>query len=152
MRVVIDSGILVRVSSNPTGPAYRLVNSLFPPENQIVLSEFIIAEVQRVMTYPRISSRHKLSITGIEEHVRWLRGLSQIVEPDPGPPVVLPDPNDDPIVYTAVAGKADFLCTCDNHFKAPNVIDFLNRHGIRVISDVDLIRELLLRRPEGHSA
>jgi predicted nucleic acid-binding protein len=150
MRATLDSGILVRGSTSPGGSAARLIAELVPPRHQIVLSEFILDEFSRVMGYARIQRREP--IMDIDVRANRFRMASEMVEPEPGPPVVLADPNDDPIVYTAVAGKADFLCTCDNHFKAPNVIDFLNRHGIRVISDVDLIRELLLRRPEGHSA
>jgi predicted nucleic acid-binding protein len=64
----------------------------------------------------------------------------------------LADPKDDPIVYTAVAGKADVLCTLDRHFQSPAVLDFLRTHGIRVLSDVELLRELLLTRLGSHSA
>src|SRR4051794_13625489 len=128
MRVVIDSGVLVRVSSNRAGPAYRLVTSLTPPQDQIILSEFMVSEVVRVLGYPRIQFRQRLGPGGIDEHVSWLRSMSEIVEPAQGPPVVLADPKDDPIVYTAVAGKADVLCTLDRHFQAPAVIEFLRTH------------------------
>jgi predicted nucleic acid-binding protein len=43
--------------------------------------------------------------------------------------VVLKDPNDDPVVYTAVAGGADVICTVDRHFYQPNVLAFCSRHG-----------------------
>ena len=69
---------------------------------------------------------------------------SQIVEPAVGGPVVLADADDDPIVYTAVAARADVLCTLDHHFGAPNVLEFLSGRGVRVLSDVQLLRELLL--------
>ena len=93
------------------------------------------------MAYPRV----KFKITGeqIQAHVHWLRNLCEVVEPAVGPPVVLKDPKDDPVVYTAIAGHADVICTIDRHFYTSNVLEFLGRHGIRVRTNVDLLRELL---------
>jgi DNA-binding NarL/FixJ family response regulator len=52
---------------------------------------------------------YHLTSDEIHEHVEFLRSISRIVEPTGGRPVVLSDPNDDPIVYTAVAAGADVL-------------------------------------------
>ena len=150
MRATLDSGILIRASTSPDGSAARVIAELAPPAHQILLSEYILDEFSRVMTYPRIQRRGVW--TDIDLRANRFRLASVIVEPAQGPPVVLADPKDDPIVYTAVAGKADVLCTLDRHFQSPAVLDFLRTHGIRVLSDVELLRELLLSRPEGHSA
>jgi hypothetical protein len=60
-----------------------------------------LAEVGKVLSYPRMQA---------------LRSIARIVEPQPGLPVVLSDPNDDPVAYTAVAAGADVLCVGDRHF------------------------------------
>jgi hypothetical protein len=57
-------------------------------------------------------------------------------------PVVLADPADDPVVYTAISGGADVLCTLDRHFYAPQVMSFCGKHGIEIMSDVDLLQSL----------
>ena len=57
-------------------------------------------------------------------------------------PVVLNDPNDDPVIFTAVEGRADVLCAMDRDFYAPGVIDFCHQHGIQIMNDVDLLRLL----------
>ena len=62
--------------------------------------------------------------------------------PAEGPPVVLKDPNDDPVVYTAVAGGADVICTVDRHFYQPNVLAFCSRHGIQLMTDIELLHAL----------
>lgn len=46
----------------------------------------------------------------IQRHIEDLRKISRMVEPTLGLPVVLTDPKDDPIVYTAVSARADVLC------------------------------------------
>ena len=69
-----------------------------------------------------------LAITSdeIEDHVAYLRRVSRIVEPSPGIPVVLTDPQDDPIVYTAVTAGADILCARDRSFYIPMSFHFVS--------------------------
>lgn len=57
-------------------------------------------------------------------------------------PVVLPDPNDDPVVYTAVAGRAEVLCAMDRHFYTDQVISFCRQSDIEVMNDVELLKKL----------
>ena len=58
------------------------------------------------------------------------------------PQVVPHDPKDNPIVITAVAGRADILCTLGRHFFHPDVTSFCAMHGVRVLRDTELLREL----------
>lgn len=85
-----------------------------------------------------------LQITGaeIQEHVSYLRGVSRLVEPDLGIPVVLNDPNDDPVIYTAVGGGAEVLCVRDRHFYAPNVAAFCRRYKVEIMDEVQLLAKL----------
>jgi hypothetical protein len=55
---------------------------------------------------------------------------------------VLTDPNDDPVVYTAVAGGADVLCARDRDFYDSNVLAFCAREDIRVMDDLALLKIL----------
>jgi hypothetical protein len=48
----------------------------------------------------------------------------------------------DPIVYTAVAGQADVICTIDRHFYHPNVLSFCGRQRILLMTDVELLHAL----------
>jgi predicted nucleic acid-binding protein len=75
-------------------------------------------------------------------YLRDLESYAEIVEPAKGPPIVLKDANDDPVVYTAVAGQADILCTVDKHFYEPDVFAFCSRQGIQLMTDVELLHLL----------
>jgi predicted nucleic acid-binding protein len=68
--------------------------------------------------------------------------VAEIVVPAEGPPLVLKDPNDDPVVYTALAGGADVLCTVDRQFCEPNVLSFCARYDIQVMTVVELLQAL----------
>ena len=55
---------------------------------------------------------------------------------------MLKDPDDDPVIYTALAGAADVICTVDRHFYEPGVLGFCSRYGIRIMDDVELLHDL----------
>lgn len=143
MRVTLDSGILVRGAASPTGPAARLITELARLGQPLILSDFILVEVGRTLGYPRMQARYGLTPVEIEARVDHLRAVAEVVRPANGPPIVLDDPKDDPVVYTAISGNADVLCTLDHHFDTPRVLGVLSRYGIRVMPDVDLLREIL---------
>lgn len=107
-----------------------------------VISPYVLQEVQRVLDYPRLQAIYNLTSGDIWEHVRFLEGNSELVEPADGPPIVLKDPKDDPVIYTAIAGQVDVLCTVDKHFYEPNVLAFCSRHRIQLMTDVELLHVL----------
>jgi hypothetical protein len=75
----------------------------------------------------------------VVEHVETIRAAAQIVDPVVSEPVVLADPNDDPVLYTAVVARADVLCTRDRHFYAANVMGFCRMRNIRLMDELELL-------------
>ena len=147
MIITFDTSILVRATKRSNGPARKVIELLAANSNHvIVLSFFILSEVARVLSYPRLRALYRLTDDEIHEHLLFLQSICRIVEPQPGLPVVLSDPKDDPIVYTAVAAGADILCVKDRHFYESNVIAFCKQEDIQVMDDVALL-ELLQRAP-----
>ena len=142
MRITPDTAILVRTSVRSAGPARELMKLIERSGARLVLSPFLLNELERVLRYPRMQALYRLSDDEIREHIEYLRVLSDVVLPLEGSPVVLKDPNDDPVVYTALAGQADVLCTVDQHFYEPNVLSFCSRYGVRVMTDLELLEVL----------
>jgi hypothetical protein len=48
------------------------------------------------------------------------------------------------IVQTAISGKAEYICTLDEHFYEAPVVAFCVERGLTVISDLSLLE--LIRR------
>jgi putative PIN family toxin of toxin-antitoxin system len=147
MRITPDTGILVRMNVRAKGPARRLLEMILAGPHQLVLSEFLLDETARALRYPRLQNLYNLSTEDIDEHILRLRERADLVTPVVYKLVVLTDPNDDPVVYTAVAGGTDVLCTLDRHFYAAEVVAFCRDRGIEVMNDVDLLRKLDARKP-----
>ena len=147
MRITPDTGILVRMNAKATGPARRLLEVILAGPHELVLSEFLLDEIARALGYPRLQKLYNLSAEDIDEHIQWLRDRADLVTPVVYKPVVLADPNDDPVVYTAVAGGSDVLCALDRDFYAAEVVAFCRDRGIEVMNDVDLVRKLSAEKP-----
>ena len=146
MRVTPDTGILVRMNVKATGPARRLLATILGGAHELVLSEFLLQETARVLRYPRLQKLYPLTSDDILEHIGFLRARADLVAPVVVSPVVLNDPNDDPVIYTAVAGSADILCATDRDFYAPNVVTFCREQGIEIMNDVQLLQRLIPER------
>ena len=67
------------------------------------------------------------------------RGVSELVFPGPAPRIVPSDPDDDPVVHTAVVGRADVLCTLNRDFYHSSVRDYCRERGVLVASDVEVL-------------
>ena len=74
--------------------------------------------------------------------MQFLVRISELVHQIVGTSVVLKDPNDDPVVYTAIHGKADVLCTVDRDFYDPDVVASCQSWGMSVMNDVELLQKL----------
>ena len=142
MRIVLDSNILVRAAWKADGLASRLLRNIAEGPHRLVVSPFILGEVARVLAYPRIQSRWGLTEERIQRHVNRLAAIAEIVETTVAGQVVRADPDDDFIVQTAIAGRAEALCTRDSQLLAPEVVEHCRRHAIRVLDDIDLYRVL----------
>ncbi len=55
---------------------------------------------------------------------------------------MISDPDDDLVLQTAIAGKADALCSRDAAFEPENVRQVCAAHGIRMMRDIELLQEL----------
>jgi putative PIN family toxin of toxin-antitoxin system len=123
MRIVFDTNILVRANAKARGPARELLQIIIgSPDHTLLLSPFLLQELERVFSYSRVRILSKLTDDEIAEYLNYLRAtdISELVFPGPAPPVVPSDPNDDPVVHTAVMDRADALCSLNRDFYHPS--------------------------------
>jgi len=137
MRVVLDTNILVRAAGAEQGLAGRLLQEILST-HILVVSPYILSEIARVLSYPRLQARWRLSEKTITEFVNRVGEVAEIVLTTAPDRIVIADPDDDSVVQTAVLGGADFLCTRDAHVLEPAVVRYCSNHGIKVTNDIDL--------------
>lgn len=143
MRVVLDSNILARAAHNPAGPAGELLSRLQAAEHVLIVSPFILDELDRVLRYPRLRAVHGLSDADIIEFVESIAAAALVVATPPNPPaIVTVDPDDDFVLATAFAGQADVLCTLDRHIRGAAITAYCRSSNLDVVSDVELLTRL----------
>lgn len=142
MRATCDTNILARAAVRPTGPARAVFVELLSDPHALVLSEPIVAELARVLRYDRVRNQSKMTEAEIDSFVNDLRELSELVTIPDSAPSISNDPDDDLVVATAVTGRADVICSLDRHIRHSIVRAYCATFGIRVLSDIELLKEL----------
>lgn len=118
MRVVLDTNLLLSGLMFPDGAPGRVVAAWRAARFDVVMSVHQLAEIGRVLAYPRIRRVLGWDDQRIEKFIRQIYVRVQIVDLH-GITVEVPaDPDDAPILATLVAGKADVLVTGDGDLLA----------------------------------
>jgi putative PIN family toxin of toxin-antitoxin system len=143
MRMVLDSNVLVRALCHPLGAAAELVRQI-GVKHQLVVSPFLLVELARVLRYERIRRLHGMDDEATNAAVDAVARMCEVVTPPEGlvEPPIARDPDDNPIIATAIVGRADVLCTLDKHLRRPEVVALCRQHGVRVLTDAELLMEL----------
>jgi putative PIN family toxin of toxin-antitoxin system len=148
MRIVLDTNILVRANARARGPARELLLLIASSqEDVLLLSPFLVQELERVFSYDRVRAFTRLTDEEIAVYLEYLRAkeVSEMVFPGHAPRIVPDDADDDPVVHTAIVGKADILCTLNSDFYHATVVDYCRERGVFIADDVEVL-DLLRRR------
>ena len=100
MRIVLDTNILVRAAGNDQGLAGQLLGEIISGPHTLVISPYILSEIARVLSYPRLQARWQLSQMAIAEFIKSMGDVAEIVLTTTPDPVVVADPDDDPMWST----------------------------------------------------
>ena len=144
MRVVLDTNILVRATPGKTGPARELLQYFCASDHFFVVSRSLLEEVDETLRYDRLRQLHGLDDPMIGAYVRDLEETAvTVLLPEWAIiPVVPDDPNDDMVIAVAIAGQAEVICTLDRHLRHADVHAYCAQHGIRIMTDVELLQLL----------
>ena len=132
LRIVLDTNVLVSGSVYPASIPGQILQLWRGGIIELVLSRYILAELERVL--PRF--RFKFNADEIRDLIENLRLLAHIVEPDSAFDPGLRDPADQQILATFLAAGADYLITGDkdllalaNRYPILTPAEFWSRHG-----------------------
>ena len=104
--------------------------------HEVLVSPFLLAELQRVLAYPRLRAQHRLTAAGIRAFVADVQAVATVLDPVPSRAAgrVPGDRADEPILHLAEAAQADVLCTLDRHFAHPDVGRFCRARRIQILT------------------
>ena len=115
LRVVLDTNVLLSGIAYPASVPGKILTAWRHGSVQVVLSAFILDELQRVL--PRFSPQHRMTSAEITDFVDILSIQAELIDPLPDVEPDLRDPTDQPVLGTLLAARkglgADYLITGD---------------------------------------
>jgi putative PIN family toxin of toxin-antitoxin system len=127
--VVTDANVAVSHVISVAGAPAAIFRRWREQKFDLVLSEEILAEYERVLRYPRIRRRHRLRDEEIASLIDGFRRFATLVDVAERRRTVIDDPDDDIYLDCARAAGAAFVVSGDRHLLA------LHEHeGIRILT------------------
>jgi len=110
VRIVLDTGILIAALITRRKPPDQIYQAWRKHKFELITSEWQLSEFRRVSRYPKL--RKYLVPSEAGNMINGLR-YQALVLTDLPVLDISPDPDDNPVLAMAVAGKADFLVSGD---------------------------------------
>jgi putative PIN family toxin of toxin-antitoxin system len=118
VKVVLDTNVLVSGLMLPDSVPGRIVAAWRGAQFELVLSESLLDEIGRVLSYPKIRGRLRWGQDEIARFLLLLRFKADIVDTTGEKASVPRDPGDDPVLATLLAADADCLVSGDSDLLA----------------------------------
>lgn len=116
MRIVLDTNVLLSGLMLPDSTPGRIVAAWRKRNFYLVVSEPMLEEIARVLAYPKIRKRLGWDDEHISRYIALLWFEAEVMSIIGAEANVPADPNDNPLLATLIASKADWLITGDSDF------------------------------------
>jgi len=130
LRAVLDPNVLISALLAPTGVPAALLRRWLDGEFELLVSERLLAELRRALTYPKL--RSYVSSEEAKAFIDLLRGAGVMAHDAASPPRISRDPGDDYLLALArlnaavlVSGDQDLLEVKDAPVESPR--SFMSR-------------------------
>jgi putative PIN family toxin of toxin-antitoxin system len=114
LRVVLDSNVILSGQMSPKGTTGHIVQAWRNNRLSLLMCDKQLAEIKRVLSYPKIQKRLKWSPEKIDLFVQLLAYRAEIVDIAGVEAHVPQDADDEMLLAMLIAAKADYLVTGDS--------------------------------------
>lgn len=136
MRVVLDTDVLVSAIRSERGASRLLLRDAFRKRYRLLASVPLMLEYEAVLTRTQHLQASDLSSGNIQELLDAVAAVAEPVRLAFLWRPVLPDPDDDMVLETAINGRADMLVTLNGrHFRAAT-----RSFAVEVVAPGDAVR------------
>ena len=116
MRIVLDTNVLLSGLMLPDSTPGRIVIAWRKRNFNLVVSGPMLEEITRVLAYPKIRKRLRWDDEHISRYITLLQFEAEVASIAGIDAAVPADPNDNHLLATLIASKADWLITGDSDF------------------------------------
>ena len=118
LRVVLDSNVILSGLMSPKGTTGQIIQAWKDNCLTLLICEAQLEEIKRVLAYPKIQNRLNWSAEKINLFVKLLAYRSEYVDISGVKAYVPQDADDEMLLATLIAAKADYLVTGDSDLLA----------------------------------
>ncbi len=136
-RAVLDTNIYISGTILAHGTPFDVLEAWRRQTYILITSEAIIAELKRVLHYPRIRKRYSITDQDATRLIESLHAEAMVVAGDYEVSGVSPDPDDDKFLACALEGQADYIVTGD-----PHLLNLKQYHGIKILKPHEFLKRL----------
>lgn len=129
MRAVIDTNVVISAFLSPAGTPSQVLNAWRLDAFELVVSESILIEYQKALSYESIRARHDMDAEDIAQVVEGFRHFAILVEVNEQAQVIVRDPEDNKFLECALAGEATYIVSGDSH-----LLELKEYRGIQILS------------------
>lgn len=129
IRAVLNANVLASALVRPAGPPGEVLRALDREKFELVVSEPVLAELSRTLSYPRLQRLHGLSADDLDVWVASVAAMAITVAPTMRIAAVQADPDDDKYVEAALEGRAAYIVSGD-----PHLLDLGRYDDVRVVT------------------
>ncbi len=130
LRAVLDTNVLLSAFIRPGGPPGQILQLLLQHQAfELVLSDHILDELRRTLSYPKVRRCMRISADEVEQSLIALALMATVVEGELKVSVVQDDPDDDMFIAAALESGADVVVSGDDH-----LLKVKEYEGVRVLT------------------
>lgn len=134
MRIVLDTNVVVSALLWRGAPS-RLWEFACEGESvELFSSDPMLRELSRVLQDPGLAKQMMKVRIESSSLLAAYRAVVKVVTPNPIPPTILADPDDDVVLATALAAQADLLVSGDGAVRAVGAF-----RGIRIVTPAEAL-------------
>lgn len=137
IRAVLDTNLLVSMAIRPGGTPDQIRAAWQDGRFILVTSPHLIAELRRVLAYPKLRKLIRLSPEEEEALLRLVVEEAEVTAGTLQVRAVVADPTDNLVLACAIEGQADYVVSGDEH-----LLSLREFSGITIITARDFLRVL----------
>jgi putative PIN family toxin of toxin-antitoxin system len=127
MRLVLDTNVVASALLWDGAPR-QLLRWGFGKDVRLLTSTPLLQELTEILSRPKFAMKIQASQLSVDQLVDLYAAVVAVVTPVPLPRIA-PDPDDDVVIATALAAKADFVVTGDR-----TLLSVRKYEGVQIIS------------------
>lgn len=137
LRAVLDTNVWVSASISLRGNPAKVVQALYADAFDLVISEKILLEIDRVFHCPKITKRHGWSEEEIRRVIARLRRIAHVTPGKLTVNVIDRDEADTRFLDCAVEGHAEYIVSGDR-----DLLDLKTYEGIEIMDAREFLETL----------